>query len=84
MARWVSGYGAAPAASPHVCWMANDVFVERKGPKGQSTGEYHVVENPPPLFVHQIEGFCTALKNWPKRRVLLGAEGSQWPFMRGV
>eukprot|EP00969_Alexandrium_andersonii_P326687 14435430-Alexandrium_andersonii.AAC.1 len=24
------------------------------------------------------------MKNWPKRCVLLGAEGPQWPFMRGV
>eukprot|EP00969_Alexandrium_andersonii_P181125 8003529-Alexandrium_andersonii.AAC.1 len=24
------------------------------------------------------------MKNWPKRRAILGAEGLQWPFMLGV
>eukprot|EP00969_Alexandrium_andersonii_P345653 15278037-Alexandrium_andersonii.AAC.1 len=24
------------------------------------------------------------MRNWPKRCVILGADGSQWPFMKGV
>eukprot|EP00969_Alexandrium_andersonii_P318927 14088901-Alexandrium_andersonii.AAC.1 len=24
------------------------------------------------------------MRNWPKRCVTLGLEGSQWPFMKGV
>eukprot|EP00969_Alexandrium_andersonii_P310361 13715198-Alexandrium_andersonii.AAC.1 len=24
------------------------------------------------------------MRNWPQRCVILGAEGSQWPFMKGV
>eukprot|EP00969_Alexandrium_andersonii_P252191 11146787-Alexandrium_andersonii.AAC.1 len=26
---------------------------------------------------------CNAMRNWPKRCAILGAEGSQWPFMMG-
>eukprot|EP00969_Alexandrium_andersonii_P198628 8771965-Alexandrium_andersonii.AAC.1 len=61
--------------------MVNDLFEERTNHKGQGTGEYYVVQNPPPNFMQQISELCDALKNWPKRCVLLGAEGSQWPFM---
>eukprot|EP00969_Alexandrium_andersonii_P361720 15458174-Alexandrium_andersonii.AAC.1 len=31
---------------PIVCWMANDLFEERKDAKGKGTKECYVVENP--------------------------------------
>eukprot|EP00969_Alexandrium_andersonii_P080841 3564160-Alexandrium_andersonii.AAC.1 len=63
--------------------MANDLFEERKDAKGKPTKEYYVVENPPHDFMSKIIELCDAMRNWPKRCVILGAEGSQWPFMMG-
>eukprot|EP00969_Alexandrium_andersonii_P313991 13871533-Alexandrium_andersonii.AAC.1 len=64
--------------------MANDLFAEKKDPKGTGAGEYYVVKNPPPMFLKQIQRPSAAMRNWPKRCAFLGAESSQWPFMRGV
>eukprot|EP00969_Alexandrium_andersonii_P108826 4801304-Alexandrium_andersonii.AAC.1 len=64
--------------------MANDLVDEKKNSKGKGTGEYYVRENPPPLFSEQIGRLCNAMRNWPKRCVFLGAEGSRWPVMKGV
>eukprot|EP00969_Alexandrium_andersonii_P131473 5813746-Alexandrium_andersonii.AAC.1 len=31
-----------------------------------------------------IERLRNLLRNWPKRCVILGADGDQWPFMKGT
>eukprot|EP00969_Alexandrium_andersonii_P222864 9843453-Alexandrium_andersonii.AAC.1 len=36
------------------------------------------------MFAQSLGRLCAATRNWPKRCVVLGAEGSQWPFMKGV
>eukprot|EP00969_Alexandrium_andersonii_P238954 10548163-Alexandrium_andersonii.AAC.1 len=30
-----------------------------------------------------IAELCSVMRQWPKRCVILGAEGVQWPFMHG-
>eukprot|EP00969_Alexandrium_andersonii_P112278 4960103-Alexandrium_andersonii.AAC.1 len=67
-----------------MCWMVNDLFVDVKDAKGNGAGEYRVVENPPPMFTQQIRNLAAAMGNWPKPCVILGAEGSQWPFTKVV
>eukprot|EP00969_Alexandrium_andersonii_P199190 8795902-Alexandrium_andersonii.AAC.1 len=63
--------------------MVNDLFEERKDANGKCAQEYYVLDNPPHDFMESITEFCNAIRNWPKRCVILGAEGSQWPFMMG-
>eukprot|EP00969_Alexandrium_andersonii_P129707 5733210-Alexandrium_andersonii.AAC.1 len=64
--------------------MANDLFADVKHPKARkATGEFYVVENPPVEFMARITELCEVMRNWPKRCVILGAEGAQWPFMKG-
>eukprot|EP00969_Alexandrium_andersonii_P042196 1850924-Alexandrium_andersonii.AAC.1 len=63
--------------------MVNDLFEERTNAQGKGTKEYHVLENPPHNCMQQINELCDAMRNWPKRCVILGADGSQWPFMLG-
>eukprot|EP00969_Alexandrium_andersonii_P241374 10658206-Alexandrium_andersonii.AAC.1 len=64
--------------------MVNDLFEDEKDSRGKNTGGSVILENPPPLFTQPIEQLCAAVEFWPERCVILGAEGSQWPFMRGV
>eukprot|EP00969_Alexandrium_andersonii_P119287 5273811-Alexandrium_andersonii.AAC.1 len=63
--------------------MVHDLFEERKNKQGKGTQAYYILENPPRNFMQQITELCDAMRNWPKRCVILGAEGSQWPFMLG-
>eukprot|EP00969_Alexandrium_andersonii_P017336 758078-Alexandrium_andersonii.AAC.1 len=56
--------------------MVNDLFEEHKDAKGKCTGECCVLDNPPhDLMSNSIE-FCNTMRNWPKRCVIPGAEGS--------
>eukprot|EP00969_Alexandrium_andersonii_P090864 4011179-Alexandrium_andersonii.AAC.1 len=36
------------------------------------------------MFERDIRKLCSAMHNWPKRCVILGAEGEQWPLIEGV
>eukprot|EP00969_Alexandrium_andersonii_P319029 14093554-Alexandrium_andersonii.AAC.1 len=63
--------------------MVNDLFEERKDKNGNGTGEYYCVDNPPANLTEQITELCQVMRQWPKQYVILGAEGSQWPFMEG-
>eukprot|EP00969_Alexandrium_andersonii_P084315 3719569-Alexandrium_andersonii.AAC.1 len=64
--------------------MVNDLSAEHKHPKsGKGTGDFYVVENPPVDFMTKITELCEVMRNWPRRCVILGAEGAQWPFMKG-
>eukprot|EP00969_Alexandrium_andersonii_P010290 448905-Alexandrium_andersonii.AAC.1 len=63
--------------------MVHDLLAEKKDAKGTGAGEYYILESPPPLFLQQIQRLSAVVKHWPKRCVILGAEGSQWPFTKG-
>eukprot|EP00969_Alexandrium_andersonii_P327496 14472184-Alexandrium_andersonii.AAC.1 len=64
--------------------MVNDLSEEKKDPKtGKGIKEYYIVENPPVNVMANITELCEAIRNWPKRCVILGAEGAQWPFTKG-
>eukprot|EP00969_Alexandrium_andersonii_P104813 4624555-Alexandrium_andersonii.AAC.1 len=64
--------------------MVSDLLEEKKNKQGKGTKKYYVLGNPPRNFMKQISELCEAMRNWPKRCVILGADGNQWPFMLGV